>query len=627
MSRRFVIPLLFAAVLGSLAAPASAATEPVHLRQVITGGYPTISITFSGPEGLSARNIRITEAGALVRILSVRPLASTGRSFDVVLVIDTSDSVQGAPLAAAVAAAQAFVKGVPPQVPIGVLTFSDKPAVVQAITGDHQAVLGAIAGISQTRAGTHLFDAVAAATRMFHGTAQHNVILLTDGRDVGSAGTLASALAAAKKAGVSVFTVGLGDKVSTPVLQTLATQTHGVYLPAAQQAQLSSIYQDLATQLSRQYVVLYRSKAAGGSQVTVSVQAGGTTDTASVLLPRPAVLAPAKTGTSFPGGVVGLAIVLGLAFCSVFTLILSTVGSASAARRRRDLTKRMLGTLQPAGGPEGQPDTGGMGGWIPDPVVSAAGAVADIGGFSASLEKRLEQAGLPMKVGEFAALPAFGAIGGALVFGLLFQSWIFALVFLVLGAVAPLVFLRFKQNQRIGRLHEQLPDILMVMASALRAGHSFLQALDMVSKEMGDPAGPEFSRVVAEVRLGRPIDDALVSLGERVGTEEFKWAMMAVNVQREVGGNLAEILDIIATTVRERDAVRRQIKVLSSEGRLSIRILIALPIVVTLAVAKINPKYMRLLWTTRVGVFMIVIAACLMIIGFFWAQKLVKIDV
>ncbi len=203
----------------------------------------------------------------------------------------------------------------------------------------------------------------------------------------------------------------------------------------------------------------------------------------------------------------------------------------------------------------------------------------------------------------------------------------FALIFAVAGGVVPWAYLGFKLNQRVSDLHSQLPDVMTILASSMRAGHSFLQALDTVAKEVGDPTAPEFSRVVAEVRLGRPVEEAMNALAERVGTDEFKWAIMAVNVQREVGGNLAEILDTVAETVRERDTVRRQVKVLSAEGRLSVKILVALPFLMTLYIAKVNPGYIRLLWTTRPGLLMLGMAVVLMSIGIFWSRKVVKIDV
>jgi tight adherence protein B len=167
----------------------------------------------------------------------------------------------------------------------------------------------------------------------------------------------------------------------------------------------------------------------------------------------------------------------------------------------------------------------------------------------------------------------------------------------------------------------------MILASSLRAGHGFFQSVDLVAKEIGEPGSQEFGRVVSEVRLGRNVDEALNAMAERVGSDDFKWAVLGVNVQREVGGNLAEVLDTVADTVRERDAVRRQIRVLSAEGRLSIGILACLPFLVTLYMAKVNPDYLNLLFSTRVGQVMVATAACLEAVGIVWMKKIVNIDV
>ncbi len=140
---------------------------------------------------------------------------------------------------------------------------------------------------------------------------------------------------------------------------------------------------------------------------------------------------------------------------------------------------------------------------------------------------------------------------------------------LIGGALPTLAPAQRAQQARADKLREQLPDVLTIMASSLRAGHRFLQSLDTVAKEITQPAASEFQRVVAEIRLGRPAEDALEALAERVGSPDFKWAVLAVNIQREVGGNLAEILDTVADTLRERAMLRRQIKVLTAEGRLS----------------------------------------------------------
>src|SRR5439155_9948094 len=197
------------------------------------------------------------------------------------------------------------------------------------------------------------------------------------------------------------------------------------------------------------------------------------------------------------------------------------------------------------------PDTPGPTAWIPRPMVQVTQAVSDIGGFTVSLDRKLDRAGLPMSAGELVATGVLAAMAGALIGGLAFRNVIFVLVIALVAAVLPFVYVSFRMSRRINALQGQLPDILMILASSMRAGHSFLQALDTVSKEVGEPAGPEFTRVVAEIRLGRRFEEAMQSMSDRVRTDEFKWMVLAVNVQREVGGNLAEILDTVAETTRE----------------------------------------------------------------------------
>jgi tight adherence protein B len=133
--------------------------------------------------------------------------------------------------------------------------------------------------------------------------------------------------------------------------------------------------------------------------------------------------------------------------------------------------------------------------------------------------------------------------------------------------------------------------------------------------------------VVSEVRLGLPIDDAMNALAERIGSEDFKWALLAVNIQREVGGNLAEVLDTVAETIRDRDGIRRQIDVLTAEGRLSVAILTGLPIGVAFYMSWVNPEYIGLLFNTGIGMIMTTVASCMLALGVFWMRKVVKIDV
>jgi tight adherence protein B len=243
------------------------------------------------------------------------------------------------------------------------------------------------------------------------------------------------------------------------------------------------------------------------------------------------------------------------------------------------------------------------------------------------MEARLERAGWRIKSGEFLGASISAGVLGLVLGLLLVQKLLFGIIIGVVAAAVPFIMLSLRTSKRMALLHTQLPDILSILASSLRAGHSFLQALDAVGQEVGGPGGEEFSRLTAEIRLGKSVDDALTDLADRVGSDDFKWAMLAVTVQREVGGNLAEVLDTVADTMRERDQVRRQVEVLSAEGRLSLYILAGLPIAIGLYMGVANPDYIGLLFTTRLGVVMLVTAICLEILGVIWMKRVVDIDV
>ena len=611
-------------IAGLLAGPAFAATDeaPVQIRGVEVGGHPTVALTISTTTPVRAEDVTVKENDHPSQVFSLKPLESG--AIDVILAIDTSNSIRGGPLASALDAARLFVDKLPAEVPIGIVTFSDQARLLLPITEDHQTVLQALDGITQTQRGTRLHDGLALAARTFRGAAQHNIILLTDGVDTGQgegALDLDTATTRAQGANATVFTIGLeGRRTDFSALEAIADRTDGAFYQVSS-GNLSQLYQTIADRLSHQYVILFESKVPGGAQVTITVQTPLGTDTSSVLLPRPATVASAgHDWLNFPLGTIGLIVTLALSFLATFLLLAMALGAGARGRRDRILGRRMAARAVDLPGVPSRPDQGPTA-WMPQPFIEAADAVAAASGLKGSLEQKLERAGLAMSPGEVLGGSFAAGVAGLIVGGLIFRSILLALVVGAVGAYIPFVVLSRRMKKRLNQLNDQLPDILMTLASSMRAGHSFLQALDTVSKEVGDPAGPEFNRVVTENRLGRPFEEAMSRLGERVGTEEFKWATLAINVQREVGGNLAEVLDTLSETVRERDSTRRQIRVLSAEGRLSVKILIAL------YMSWANASYMRLLWTTRAGLFFIVAASVLMVIGAFWSARVVKIDV
>jgi tight adherence protein B len=269
----------------------------------------------------------------------------------------------------------------------------------------------------------------------------------------------------------------------------------------------------------------------------------------------------------------------------------------------------------------------GTQGWIPKRVTKFGKRFAESRGFSDRLDAELESAGVAVRSGEFVVLSGVACVVAAVLVMAIFRSLLLAGIVGVVSGMGPTVALRMSLKKRTEKMREQLPDVLTIMASSLRAGHSFMQALDTVAREIPQPAAVEFQRVVAEIRLGRPTDDALEALAARVGSPDFRWAVLAVNIQREVGGNLAEILDNVADTLRERAMIRRQIRVLTAEGRLSAWVLTCLPIAIGVYMFAVNPDYIGTLFTTTIGLIMLGVAAVLLLVGVLWMRKIVDIDV
>jgi len=330
----------------------------------------------------------------------------------------------------------------------------------------------------------------------------------------------------------------------------------------------------------------------------------------------------------FWGSPAALALAVGLVTAAAFLFGVMLFGTAARRRREREIAERMSSVSRGGriSGPKAALDAG-SGGWIPKSVTRFGQRFADARGFSERLDAELEAASVSLRSGEFVVVTvAAGFIGLILTYAITRSPWLSAGVGAA-AAAAPTFALRIALKRRAEKLREQLPDVLTIMASSLRAGHSFLQALDTVAKEIAQPAAAEFQRVVAEIRLGRSAEDALEALAERVGSADFRWAVLAVNIQREVGGNLAEILDNVADTLRERAMMRRQVRVLTSEGRLSAIVLAILPFAIGLYMFVTNPTYIGLLFSTKIGLIMLGGAVIFMTVGVLWMRKIVDIDV
>lgn len=320
-------------------------------------------------------------------------------------------------------------------------------------------------------------------------------------------------------------------------------------------------------------------------------------------------------------------LVVALVGTATFMLGWLLFGTAIRAKSDREMAARMASISRPTAQPVSAGSDQAGTGWIPERVSSFGKRFADSRGFSDRMDAELESAGVSIRSGEFVVLSVVATFIGVVLGAALLRKPLLALAIGAAAGAGPWLALRMAMKRRADKLREQLPDVLTIMASSLRAGHSFMQSLDTVAREIPQPAATEFQRVVAEIRLGRPTEEALEALAERVGSDDFRWAVLAVNIQREVGGNLAEILDNVADTLRERAMMRRQVQVLTAEGRLSAWVLALLPVAIAFYMFAANPDYIGLLITTRIGIIMLVTALCLLAVGVVWMRKIVDIDV
>ena len=195
------------------------------------------------------------------------------------------------------------------------------------------------------------------------------------------------------------------------------------------------------------------------------------------------------------------------------------------------------------------------------------------------------------------------------------------------GTFLPNLYVGYRKKKRLRAFEEQFPEAVEMLGRAIRAGHPLSAGIRMVADESADPVASEFNQVFEENRFGLPFEDALMGLVDRNDLVDARIFATAVLVQREVGGNLAEILDKIAATVRSRFAVQRQLRVYTAQGRLSGYVLGALPIVLTIVVFSIDPDYASMLWTEPVGRLMIAVAAVMQVIGYLWIRKIVAIEI
>lgn len=261
-------------------------------------------------------------------------------------------------------------------------------------------------------------------------------------------------------------------------------------------------------------------------------------------------------------------------------------------------------------------------------AVEVTTNLAERRGVLGSVERKLRSADIRLRPGEAIFLYLVIAVAGVLIGVLLYPtSRNVGLLFLIAAPLGPPVALNTTVKRRLKKFESQLPDMLLGLSSALRAGRSVGQGLESLSVELPDPIGRELRKLVAELRLGGRMTDVLSSTAERIGSKDFDWAVMAMKIQAEVGGNLSELLDQVADTMRQRTRFKGEVKSLTAEGRASAMMLVGMPPVLVAFIKATNPDYIEPLFSTTTGNYILGISVAMIVVGWFVMNKVIKVEV
>lgn len=583
------------------------------------GQLPPITVTRNG----WALPVEVSEAGSVP--------GGAARSF--VAVIDTSTAMGDARLKAAKDGLRAFADATPADVSIGLVAAADEPAVVVQPTRDRPALR---AGIERLKSGgeTAIYDGLRTAVDMGAESADRRVLVVAGSLDtadnaVDTVGDLAPAAARVDLIAVGAARDGLGQ------LRTLVTASGGTIRTVPSSAALPGVLRASAgfEQLVSITVAVPPNLAGTTDTLTVTAGSGGDRAVgrvevrfASTPSGSPAVGSPGSQvrGLSIQSPGLLAALVFGTLLLAMLLLV-SGLGTSVREKRLKQVERfRLAARVGRTGGSTVLPVPEGG---FTRALQELSNRVSTVGGTEEQVARKLDRAGMAMRPREWTAWRSGTTFAGGVVFGLV-GGLVGVLLGLALGWLGAGVYRRIREGRRKQAFADQLPDSLQMVAGSLRSGFSLAQAIDAVVQDAAPgPLTVELGRAMGEVRLGADLDEALERAAERVESEDLAWAVMAMRIQRETGGNLAEILETTVDALRERERLRRHVRAVSAEGRLSAYILVGMPFAMGAWLLLVRRDYLSTLWTTRLGLAMLVGAAVLVAFGAFWLSRWVKVEV
>lgn len=496
----------------------------------------------------------------------------------VVILLDSSGSMSGERLSSAQRAAESYLRALPGDVPAGLVTFSGTPRLAAPLAVERERVHEGVR-TAQAQGSTRLYDAIVlGAQTLSRAPGTRKMLILSDGEDTDSERSLEEALALLRKYEITAD-MGVLDAVhGAGGRQRLIEGTGGRMLTAEEA----------------------KAQAAELVPAPQAVEPDA---------PPPAWLLLAGAGALF-AGLVGLA--------------LAVLGPLRRDRRRErglaSLSRYRVAAAVPA--PQ---DTDAWSSPLRH-LLTFSERFLSWRGRHEQLATDLDLAGMSLRPAEWLVVRVSVSLAPGVMAVVLGWAWVIGVILAVAAWFAGRSYLRFRISRRRAAFAEQLPDTLNLLVAALRTGFSLPQALDGVVRDGTEPIAGELARALARTRLGMSVEDTLDKAAERMKSADFAWVVMAIRIQRQVGGNLAGLLQTTAVTMRERAQLRRQVKSLSAEGRMSAYVLIALPILLACWMLLSNRGYIAPLYTTPIGWVLITVGVGCMSLGWFWMSRLIKVE-
>jgi tight adherence protein B len=625
MVRRLIPLLAVLAVAAGVGASARADTSGGfnHLTPIGRVRAPERGFLLDLPPAtqIARGEVHVFENGRPVLGFTLSPIQSVEGRFGVVLALDASQSMRGSAARAALDAARRFARRAGSSEHIGVVAFNSRATVLATPQEGTSKLEAALSSPPRLAYGTRIYDALGTSLQQLAAAnvSSGSVVLLSDGADTGSHLTEPQLVARARSQHVRIFTVGLRSPSFRPAaLRRIARSTGGSYFEAASSGDLASIYDTLGRRLSTEYVLRYRSQNAPGTHVTVLVRIAGLGEVStSYVTARPAPIAPFHRSVferfwSSPAS---------LALVALLIAGLAALGAMLLLRVPKGTFLKRIGEFVSVVTPE---DDAGKRTALTAKVFAGAEESLAKTRWWAKFNEELEIGRVPIAGVQILAGTAVATLLTGVI--LMLISPVFVVFALGMPFIARELVRRKLKNVR-DDFAEQLPDNLQVLASALRAGHSFVGALSVVAADAPEPARREFQRVVADDQLGVPIDESLREVARRMDSTELEQVGLLAELQRESGGNMAEVLETVVETIRDRFDLRRLIKTLTAQGRMARWILTLLPAFLAVVLTLLNPTYMHPLFATTVGQVFLAIAAVMVITGSLVIKRIVNIKV